>query len=211
VQMWNLGEGRGGEPGMWLLFAAGVAGAGAMILPGVSGGYLLLVLGAYVPILDAIDQARRAAQQGDLTALWQPFSGVILPVGLGVLIGVALIGNALKWVLDRWPRPTLGVLMGLLLGAVVGLWPFQQGVEPLVGSMLKGQTVVISDDGRLVFEATGKAVGPKDYPRQLFRPTAAQGGGAVVLIIVGFAITAAVGRIGQRGQSQRITESGAST
>ena len=51
VQTAGLGEGRGDQSGFALFLVAGAAGASAMILPGVSGGYLLLVLGTYVPIL----------------------------------------------------------------------------------------------------------------------------------------------------------------
>ena len=51
--------------GVVMMFVAGVAGASAMILPGVSGGYLLLVLGVYVPVLSAIDALKEALKSGE--------------------------------------------------------------------------------------------------------------------------------------------------
>ncbi len=107
-----------------MLLLAGVAGSAAMILPGISGGYLLLVLGQYVIILGAIDAARAAVLARDWAGLGDPLK-VLVPVAVGMAIGVIGVSNLIKVLLDRFPRATLGFLLGLLLGAVVGLWPFQ--------------------------------------------------------------------------------------
>lgn len=195
AQMRGAGGGGGGD-GFVLLFFAGIAGASAMVLPGISGGYLLLLLGAYIPILEGIEQVFTAARTLDFALGFAPAIHVILPVGLGVVLGVAGISNLVKIVLARFPRPTLGLLLGLLLGAVIGLWPFQQVVEPDVGAALKGQTV-IEVDGLLVFNQTEKKIEAKDYPRALFRPTPGQVGGSLALIVLGFAVTAAVAHIGR--------------
>ncbi len=64
-----------------------------MILPGVSGGYLLLLLGQYVPILSAIDAFKEALKAGDVQAAMEPAIAVMLPVGIGVIAGVVLVGN----------------------------------------------------------------------------------------------------------------------
>ena len=191
-------QGGGGavRAGFVLMFLAGIAGASAMILPGVSGGYLLLVLGVYVPILAGISQAKDALSARDVSALMEPMLQVVLPVGIGVVIGVVAVSNVLRVLLHRYEKPTLGVLLGLLLGAVVGLWPFQQGVKPDVGSTLKGQTVMVDQAGELVFDQSGKAVEPDDYPTRIFSPSIVQVGSAVGLIVAGFFVTLLVDRIG---------------
>ncbi len=194
VQM--QGDGGVERSGWVLMFLAGVAGASAMILPGVSGGYLLLVLGVYVPILSGIAVAKDAAKAGDLAGLSDPVLNVVLPVGLGVVVGVVVVSNLLKWLLARYEKPTLGVLLGLLLGAVVGLWPFQQGVAPQPGANLKGQTVVLGDAGELIFKQSGKPVEPDDYPTAVFAPSSGQITGAVGLIAGGFLVTMLVDLIG---------------
>jgi putative membrane protein len=112
----------GGDDGAWvLLVVAGIAGASAMILPGVSGAYLLLVLGQYETILGAVDQCKH----GEFGEAWP----VMLPVAIGVVIGIAGVSNLMRWALTHREKATLGVLLGLLLGSVLGIWPFQEAVE----------------------------------------------------------------------------------
>ena len=194
------GSGGGADRGGFvIMFAAGVAGASAMILPGVSGGYLLLVLGVYVPLLTAISRFKSALPvvgETDLSVLGHVGLGVILPVGLGVIVGVALVSNILRWLLNRYKPATLGVLLGLLLGAVVGLWPFQKGETPEVGDTLKGQRIVLVD-GQLTYEQTGKSVERDDFPTVFFRPRVLDVASAAGLIIVGFGITMLVDRVGR--------------
>ena len=119
----------GAASGPFLLAVAGAAGAAAMILPGVSGAYLLLVLGQYEPILGAIDQVLEGLGNLDVRALFEA-AGVLLPVLVGIAVGATVISNAVRLALRRFRQATLGVLMGLLLGAVVGLWPFEDSASP---------------------------------------------------------------------------------
>jgi putative membrane protein len=186
-QQRQLGAGGAGASGPVMLFLAGVAGASAMILPGVSGGYLLLVLGQYVPILSAIDQFKDALQEGALDAALGIGLQVALPVGLGVVVGIVAVSNLLRVLLRRCRAPTLGFLLGLLLGAVVGLWPFQQGVEPAVGDTVKGE--VLTEETLAELEA-------EDYPTAFFKPGGKQVGGAMGMLVIGFAATFVVARLG---------------
>jgi putative membrane protein len=164
-----------------------------MILPGVSGGYLLLLLGQYLPILGAIDQLKRAllgasAGEGLDLALLGEALHVVIPVGIGVLVGIVGISNLLQWTLDRFPKPTLGLLLGLLLGAVAGLWPFQEGVAPEAGDVFKGT---------VVSEERAAEIDPEDWPVDYFRPDAGQVAAALILIGLGFAATLAIDRLGR--------------
>ena len=184
--------GASGDGGRFylLLFLAGLAGASAMILPGISGGYLLLILGQYLPILGAIDQAKTAAlgEGGpDWATVFDAFH-VFVPVGLGVVAGVVGVSNLIRVLLRRFEKPTLGALLGLLLGAVLGLWPFQQGVPPRPGDVVKGQVLTT---------ATVAEVDPDDYPVEFFTPSAAQVAGSLALIGLGFAATQGVSRLGK--------------
>jgi len=188
AQAAGAGQGASGS-GAGLLCFAGVAGASAMILPGVSGGYLLLVLGQYVPILTAIDGVKQALRTGQLAAAADPALSVLLPVALGVLAGVVGVSNLLRWLLVRWEKATLGALLGLLLGAVVGLWPFQQTVPPV-----PGQTIV---KGQLVSAENLREIRPEDYPTAFFPPSAGHLAGAAGLLLAGAALTLAVARFGR--------------
>lgn len=181
-----------------LMFVAGVVSASAMILPGISGGYLMLVLGVYVPVLGAIDTVWEAVKVGAFSEAMSPMLTVILPLGAGVLVGVVVVSNVLKWLLARYSRPTLGVLLGLLIGAVIGLWPFQEPVEPVAGQVVKGQVMT---------EEKIAELDKDDWPTQMFTPAVGQVAGAVGLVLVGFAVTAAIARFGR--ECEPVPESGA--
>ena len=189
AQQSGAGETGGGGSNFMMLFVAGLAGASAMILPGVSGGYLLLVLGQYVPILGGIDAFKEALKARDVAAAMDPALGVVLPVGIGVVAGVVGVSNLLRWLLARHEKATLGVLLGLLLGAIVGLWPFQAGVEPI-----PGETIV---KGQLVTAESVAEIDAEDWPVAYFTPTGGQMGGALGLILLGAAVTTLVARFGR--------------
>src|SRR6056297_1162721 len=182
--------GAGASDSNWvMMLLAGLAGASAMILPGISGGYLLLILGQYIPILSAIDAFKQALRSANLSAAGEIGLSVILPVGIGLVIGVAGVSNLLKLLLARYRHATLGVLIGLLLGAVVGLWPFQEGVRPEPGEMHKGRTLTTAQIEELSAE---------DYPTSFFTPTPGQVGAALLLIGAGFAATYAISLLEKR-------------
>lgn len=177
------------ESGWGMLFVAGLAGASAMILPGISGGYLLLMLGQYVPILGAIDQTKEALRAGDVTALLGPALNVILPVGLGVVTGVVLVGNLLEWLLKRYRKPTLGFLLGLLVGSVAALYPFRESVPPQPGQSIKGQVVTIEN---------AEQFDRDDWPFEFYQPEPFQAAVALVLTVAGFGATWGIDRWGRR-------------
>ncbi len=188
AQTSGAGETGGDSSSFIMLLFAGIAGASAMILPGVSGGYLLLVLGQYVAILGGIHALTVALKARDLSAAWDPILGVVLPVGLGVVIGIVVVSNLLKVLLAKYEKPTLGGLLGLLVGAVVGLWPFQAGVQPKVGQTVRGQVMTADKLEKL---------SPDKWPTEFFSPTVLQILAALGLVIAGFALTALIARFGQ--------------
>jgi putative membrane protein len=185
--------GGSGERNLLLLSASGLAASSAMILPGVSGGYLLLLLGQYEPILGTIDQIKRgllgdaAAGAGPDMALVLDAMEVMIPLGLGIVAGVVGVSNLLRWLLDRHEKATLGALLGLLLGAVVGLWPFQEGRPPEPGELLRGQ--VVTAENAASFDVD-------DWPVTRFDPSSGQLAAALGLIGAGLAATALIGRLG---------------
>lgn len=181
LQITRAGGGAMGGSGPLPLLLAGVAGASAMILPGVSGGYLLLVLGQYLPILSAIERFKDALGAGRWSEVIDVALRVGLPVGIGVVIGIAGVSHLLKLLLRRRRDATLGVLLGLLVGAVAGLWPFQRADGPAAGADRHAAAAV---------DVAGEQ--PIDY----FRPSAGQAVLALGFVLVGVAVTMGVARIG---------------
>lgn len=142
-------------------FLGGVLAAAAMVLPGVSAAYILVLLGVYGPLMDAVDALRDGYAQSNLSAGVHAAMPVFLPMGLGVLLGLLGVANLFKRLLYEQPKATLGALLGLLVGALVTLWPFQQMITPEVGDVVNGRVM------------TQEAIGDMPihrYPVEYFMP-----------------------------------------
>jgi putative membrane protein len=179
------GSSEGASVGTWWLhLIAGLAAGSAMVLPGLSGSYVLLILGEYLVVLAAVQGAKEAVL-GEGT-LAEPLA-VIIPVAIGAVVGVVGVSNAVKWLLEHYKQATLGVLMGLLLGAVLGLWPFREPRQPTIGEIVRGQTVTAES----LLE-----IDVKNWPTEGFSPSAGQWASAIALVLVGFASSVGIGLIG---------------
>lgn len=93
------------------IFGAGMLAISAMILPGVSGSFILLLLGMYPVILSAVVRV-------DLT--------VLLTFVAGCATGLLLFSRLLYWLLTRFQNLTLALLTGFLIGSLAVVWPWQQ-------------------------------------------------------------------------------------
>ncbi len=119
------------EPALWLLFAGVAVAVCAWILPGVSGAFLLLLLGLYPAALAAVADR-------DLAVL-----GVMV---LGALTGLALFSTLLNWLLVRWHDLVLVAMLGLLVGSarVFWPWPSADGMgDPALGAPEPGTVPVV--------------------------------------------------------------------
>lgn len=123
---------EGAEPSLFRVFASASVAICAMILPGVSGAFLLKVLGMYEVTLAALNGR-------DLV-----YVGVFV---LGAVVGLGLFSKLLNWLLSNWYDVTMAALVGLMLGALRALWPWQdfdrsiqlpETGEPVWGVILLG-------------------------------------------------------------------------
>lgn len=96
------------------IFLSGMLAICAMVLPGISGSFILLILGSYSWILGAI-------KYFEWTTL-----GLFM---LGCLVGLLSIANFLSWAFDRYKDITLAILTGFMLGAVVKVWPWKEVIS----------------------------------------------------------------------------------
>lgn len=177
--------GAAGASSPVLYFLAGLFGASATLLPGLDGSYVLMLMGQYVPILASIDRFKDALTDANVQAamkeLW-----VLVPTGLGVACGIGGVSLALRWLLAHRPKPTFGVLVGILVGAVIGLFPFQRSVQPEVGQSVRGQLMT----------PEVVAVMPRDeWPVLFFSPTPTQIAAAVGLAVLGFGLALLIEKI----------------
>jgi putative membrane protein len=159
-------------------FAAGLAGASATILPGMDGSYFLLLMGEYVPILSGIERFKDALVARDLSAMWT--AGLyLLPVAFGVALGLGGVSILLRWLFKKHKQLVGGVLLGVVVGAVGGLWPFRQSVPPQVGDVIKGITV--TNENINTFDIS-------DHAMRFFSPSPTQIAISLGLVALGFAI-----------------------
>lgn len=101
------------------LFICGAIAICAMILPGISGSLILLLLGAYAPIVGAI---------GNLDIM------TLLPVALGAGIGLLLFSRVLSWLFNHYKTMTLALLTGFMIGALNKVWPWKEVLETYTDS-----------------------------------------------------------------------------
>ena len=196
----------------------GALAASSMILPGVSGSYILLIFGMYDVVIGSLSASALREDLGGSVS-------IVLPVIVGAAAGIGLLSNVLKFFLARFRGPSHGALLGLLVGAVLGLWPFQDSVHPdlatkdrqkAVLALLQGEelSAVQADFGvdwdaaraaELSAEHAGATRGDlKALGMELerFRPGAGQIGGAIGLALVGFGLTMLLGGRSSKDEAQ---------
>lgn len=101
----------------WLMFFGGFIAICAMILPGISGSFLLLLVGLYPVFLSALSEFE---------------VGLIVSFGLGAICGLLAFTRFLHWLLRRHERVTLAVLIGFLIGSLNVTWPWKRVVETMI-------------------------------------------------------------------------------
>ena len=130
------------------IFLSGMIAVSAMILPGLSGSFVLLILKKYAFIFNAIGQFNFA---------------VILPFMFGMIVGLVLFSRILAWAMAAYYQEILSLIVGLLIASLWIIWPFQERVyESVLGSeKLIASTPFIPDqfNADIVFSLVMMAVG----------------------------------------------------
>jgi len=101
------------DPSIPVLIGSGALAICAMILPGISGSFILLMIGMYGTVISGIHDR---------------LIGDLIFVALGAVIGLALFSSLLGWLLDHHREAVTAVLVGLMLGSLRVLWPWPNGV-----------------------------------------------------------------------------------
>ena len=95
----------------WFLFLAGMIAICAMILPGISGSFILVLLGAYKPVLNALNT--------------RDFFSIIVFM-FGAVLGLLTFSRILKWLFFTYKNYTLATLTGFIIGSLNKIWPWQE-------------------------------------------------------------------------------------
>jgi putative membrane protein len=121
----------------WFMFISGALAICAMILPGISGSFILVLLGAYKPVLEALHTR-------DLKTIFILISGAV--------VGLLTFSRLLKWMFDYHKEATLAVLTGFIIGSLNKIWPWKQVVQ---SEMIEGKLKVILDKSISPFNYQG--------------------------------------------------------
>lgn len=101
---------------LWFIFLSGAIAICAMILPGISGSFILLILGKYEYVMGTI----AGLTGGDIAGTLP----IIAVFGLGAATGIISFSKFLHWLLGRFHRETLLVMAGFIIGSLVKVWPW---------------------------------------------------------------------------------------
>ena len=148
-----LGQRSGGleDPSLIVVFVAGSIAICAMILPGISGSFILLMFGLYDYVTVAIDDR-------DMK--------IIIVFGFGALVGISSFSTFLHWLLGRFRDVVIAALLGLMIGSLRVLWPWPSGEQGLdnvaLGQPVSGE-LVGAIVGALIAAAVVMAVGEIGY------------------------------------------------
>ncbi len=143
----------------WFIFLSGAVAICAMILPGISGSFILVLLGMYKFILESVSDFKIA---------------VILTFLSGAAIGIVSFSNVLSWLLKKYHNLTIALLSGFMVGSLNKVWPWKEVIETFTDRHGEIKPLIEKN----VFPGTYEQI-TGDHAFML---------GAVLLAIVGFAL-----------------------
>lgn len=117
---------------MIVLFLMGVIAAATMVIPGVSGSMMLMLLGYYNPVVGSVSGLVDALLARDMGAVLS-CCGVLIPFGIGVVVGIFAVAKLIEVLLNRFPGPTYCAILGLVTASPVAI---------LMGLSLSGITAM---------------------------------------------------------------------
>ena len=115
----------GSPESTWFLFFAGFIAIIAMILPGISGAFILLLLGAYTTVIGIVTQLGEGVTTLNSSLFLGAF-GKLLIFGVGAIVGLKSFSKVLNWMFKHHKNLTLAVLTGFMIGALNKIWPWKE-------------------------------------------------------------------------------------
>jgi len=122
-----------GNEALWFVFISGTIAISALLLPGISGSFILLLLGMYTFVVGSVKNLLIDFNTGYLL--------IVFVFGLGCLLGLATFSRFLSWLFKIYPNQTLALLTGFMLGSLNKVWPWKIIVSWRVNS--EGEEVAL--------------------------------------------------------------------
>ena len=116
----------GGSINPLFLIFSGMIAISALLLPGISGSFILLLMGMYTIVIPALKSALQ-------TLAWEPIK-ILFFFGVGCTIGLVFFSRLLSWTFKHYKNLTLSVLTGFMLGSLNKIWPWRNTLETRINS-----------------------------------------------------------------------------
>jgi len=161
--------------GLWFIFLSGAIAICAMILPGISGSFILLILGKYQYMMGCISDLVSGVNFGQNLLILCIF-------GIGAVVGILGFSKFLHWLLARWNKETLIVLAGFIIGSLVKVLPWSNTEAIVLSQFPDAALLAESLDGHLPAEVLAQYSGSTD-------PHIA---GAILFALIGFGLVTGI-------------------
>ena len=174
-----------GNEALWFVFLSGMIAISALILPGISGSFILLLMGMYTFVIPHVKNAISTFETQSLIIL-----GVF---GFGCLIGITTISRVISWMFAHYKNSTLAVLTGFMVGSLNKIYPWRnpmEWVDKESGEVLTNIDNYSNPDNLKILREVSVAPGSYFEDPQIVS--------VLVLMIVGFAVVFGVERLGRK-------------
>ena len=160
---------------LWFIFLSGAIAICAMILPGISGSFILLILGKYKFIMEAITGLTTGQAVGENLVILGVFA-------VGAVCGIIAFSRVLNWLLSRYHKQTLLVLAGFIIGSLVKVWPWSNMEAIMLAQFPQASEVLNNLSVEILRNEYYRMLGQVDY----------QIGSAILFAIIGFSIVTGI-------------------
>ena len=117
----------------WYMFLSGFIAIIAMILPGISGAFILLLMGSYETVIGTINKFREGIVKFDMAILGDAMLKLSV-FALGAIIGLKSFSKILHWMFEKHKNTTLALLIGFMAGSLNKVWPWKQVLETRINT-----------------------------------------------------------------------------
>ena len=160
---------------LWFIFLSGAIAICAMILPGISGSFILLILGKYKFIMEAITGLTTGQAVGENLVILGVFA-------VGAVCGIIAFSRILNWLLSKYHKQTLLVLAGFIIGSLVKVWPWNNMEAIMLAQFPQAPEVLNNLSVEILRNEYYRMLGQVDY----------QIGSAILFALAGFSLVTGV-------------------
>ncbi len=112
-----------GNPALWYVFICGAIAVSALLLPGISGSFILLLMGMYTYIIPTVKTAIKTFEFDKLL--------ILAAFGGGMFVGMVIFSRVISWTFKHYRDLTLAALSGFLIGSLNKIWPWQEVLQTM--------------------------------------------------------------------------------